>query len=104
MNILFIYPKMPFAFWSMSQLLKMAGKQANYPPVGLLTVAAMLPSEWNKRLVDLNLGPLGDADLAWADYAFIGAMNVQAGSARDGDRELPPGRRQGGGRGTALHP
>jgi hypothetical protein len=43
MNILFIYPKMPFAFWSMSQLLKMAGKQANYPPVGLLTVAAMLP-------------------------------------------------------------
>lgn len=83
MNILFIYPKMPFAFWSMSQLLKMAGKQANYPPVGLLTVAAMLPSEWNKRLVDLNLGPLGDADLAWADYAFIGAMNVQAGSARE---------------------
>ena len=61
MNILFIYPKMPFAFWSMSQLLKMAGKQANDPPVvGLLTVAAMLPSEWNKRLVDLNLGPLGE--------------------------------------------
>ncbi len=83
MNILFIYPKMPFAFWSMTELLKMAGKQANYPPVGLLTVAAMLPSEWNKRLVDLNLRPLTEDDLAFADYAFIGAMNVQAGSARE---------------------
>ncbi len=82
MNILLVYPEMPFAFWSMNHLLRMSGKKASYPPVGLLTVAAMLPQAWNKRLVDLNIAELTDADLAWADYAFIGAMNVQATSAR----------------------
>ncbi|MGH8593652.1 MAG: B12-binding domain-containing radical SAM protein [Gammaproteobacteria bacterium] len=82
MNILLVYPEMPFAFWSMNHLLRMSGKKASYPPVGLLTVAAMLPREWNKRLVDLNIAELTDADLTWADYAFIGAMNVQAMSAR----------------------
>lgn len=66
----------------MHQLLKMAGKRANYPPVGLLTVAAMLPSEWEKKLVDTNLSDLQDADVEWADFVFIGAMNVQAMSVR----------------------
>ncbi len=82
MNILLVYPEMPFAFWSMSKLLKISGKRASYPPVGLLTVAAMLPQAWNKRLVDLNLSPLTDEDIRWADFVFVGAMNVQATSAR----------------------
>ncbi|MGH8580821.1 MAG: B12-binding domain-containing radical SAM protein, partial [Gammaproteobacteria bacterium] len=73
MNILLVYPEMPFAFWSMSHLLRMSGKKASYPPVGLLTVAAMLPQGWNKRLVDLNVSELCDQDLRWADYAYIGA-------------------------------
>lgn len=83
MNILLVYPEMPATFWSMDHLMKMVGKRAGYPPLGLLTVAALLPEEWNKRLVDLNVRALKGQDLKWADYVFIGAMNVQAVSARD---------------------
>ena len=84
MKILLVYPKMPYAFWSMHHVLKVAGKTANYPPVGLLTIAAMLPVAWEKRLIDLNLHtPLTDRDIEWADYVFIGAMNVQATSVRE---------------------
>jgi radical SAM superfamily enzyme YgiQ (UPF0313 family) len=84
MNILLIYPKMPSTFWTMDHLVEMVGKKASYPPLGLLTVAAMLPKEWNKRLIDLNIGQeLTDEAIAWADYAFVGAMNVQVRSARE---------------------
>jgi radical SAM superfamily enzyme YgiQ (UPF0313 family) len=83
MNILLVYPEMPSTFWTMDHLMRMIGKRSSYPPVGLLTVAAMLPREWNTRLVDLNVQPLHDRDLAWADYVFLSAMNVQAASARD---------------------
>ena len=84
MKILLVYPKMPSTFWTMDHLVEMVGKKASYPPLGLLTVAAMLPREWEKRLVDLNIGnELDDAALAWADYVFIGAMNVQVRSARE---------------------
>jgi radical SAM superfamily enzyme YgiQ (UPF0313 family) len=83
MKILLIYPEMPVTFWTMNYLLKIAGKRASYPPLGLLTVAALLPEAWEKRLVDLNVAELTDADLAWADYVFVGAMNVQAASARE---------------------
>jgi radical SAM superfamily enzyme YgiQ (UPF0313 family) len=83
-NILLVYPKMPSTFWTMDHLVEMIGKKASYPPLGLLTVAAMLPREWNKRLIDLNIGQeLDDAALAWADYVFVGAMNVQVRSARE---------------------
>ncbi len=82
MKILLVYPEMPYAFWSMTNLLRISGKRASYPPVGLLTVAAMLPADWEKRLVDLNLNPVTDEDLAWADTVFVGAMNVQATAAR----------------------
>lgn len=82
-NILLVYPKIPFAFWSMDHVLKTAGRKTNFPPVGLLTVAAMLPNEWRKQLVDLNISPLLDEHLDWADYVFVGTMNVQAESARE---------------------
>ena len=81
MNILLLYPEFPDTFWSFKHALKFIRKKATYPPLGLLTVAAMLPTEWNKRLVDINVTKLTDEDLAWADYAFIGSMLVQRTSA-----------------------
>ncbi|GAN33319.1 MAG: B12-binding domain-containing radical SAM protein [Candidatus Brocadia sp. AMX2] len=82
MNILLIYPEFPDTFWSFKHALKFIRKKASFPPLGLLTVAAMLPPEWSKRLVDVNVTRLTDKDLAWADYAFISSMVVQRISAR----------------------
>ena len=55
MNILLVYPEFPDTFWSFKHALKFIRKRASMPPLGLLTVAAMLPAEWNKRLVDVNV-------------------------------------------------
>lgn len=82
MKILLIYPEFPDTFWSFKHALKFIRKKASTPPLGLLTVAAMLPSQWEKRLVDLNVRKLNDKDLAWADYAFVSAMVVQRESTR----------------------
>jgi radical SAM superfamily enzyme YgiQ (UPF0313 family) len=81
MKILLIYPEFPDTFWSFKHALKFIRKKAAFPPLGLLTVAAMLPPEWEKRLVDVNVTGLKDADLDWADYAFVSAMTVQRDSA-----------------------
>jgi len=81
MNILMIYPEFPDTFWSFKHALKFIRKKAASPPLGLLTVAAMLPNEWALRLVDLNLTTLADKDLAWADYALISGMVIQKESA-----------------------
>ena len=67
MKILLVYPEFPDTFWSFKHALKFIRKKAGAPPLGLLTVAAMLPSEWEKRLVDLNVSSLTDEDLLWAD-------------------------------------
>ncbi len=82
MKILMIYPEFPDTFWSFKHALKFIRKKAGSPPLGLLTVAAMLPPAWEKRLVDLNLTALTDKDLAWADYVFISAMTVQRDASR----------------------
>lgn len=82
MKILLVYPEFPDTFWSFKHALKFIRKKAGAPPLGLLTVAAMLPSEWKKRLVDLNVTHLTEQDLAWADYVFISAMVVQRESVR----------------------
>lgn len=82
MNILLIYPEFPDTFWSFKHALKFVRKKASFPPLGLLTVAAMLPSEWSKRLIDVNVTRLTDEDLAWADFAFVGSMVVQRTSAQ----------------------
>ena len=81
MNILMVYPEFPDTFWSFKHALQFVGKKASSPPLGLVTVAAMLPPAWNKRLVDLNIQPLRTQDLEWADYVFISAMIVQRESA-----------------------
>ena len=82
MNILLLYPEFPDTFWSYKHALSFVGKKAAFPPLGLLTIAGLLPDEWEKRLVDLNVGRLRDSDLAWADYAFISGMIIQQKSAR----------------------
>jgi radical SAM superfamily enzyme YgiQ (UPF0313 family) len=81
MNILLIYPKFPETFWSFTYALSFIGKKAAFPPLGLLTVAALLPEKWPKRLVDLNVDSLTEKDLLWAEMAFIGGMAVQRKSA-----------------------
>jgi len=78
-----VYPEFPDTFWSFKHALKFVHKKAGAPPLGLLTVAAMLPAEWEKRLVDLNVTKLSPADLTWADYVFVSAMVVQRDSARE---------------------
>ncbi len=83
LNILLIYPEFPDTFWSFKHALKFVRKKAVSPPLGLLTVAAMLPRDWKGRLVDLNVRDLTADDLAWADYAFVSAMTVQQKSATE---------------------
>jgi len=82
MNVLLVYPEFPDTFWSFKHALKFIRKRASLPPLGLLTVAAMLPAEWGKRLVDLNVRRLRASDLAWADCVFVSAMVVQREAAR----------------------
>src|SRR4030043_1259716 len=82
MKILLVYPAYPETFWSFKYVLKYISKKAMYPPLGLLTVAAMFPEEWEKKLVDMSVEPLTDEELKWADYVFLSAMHVQRESAR----------------------
>ena len=81
MKILLVYPRYPNTFWSFRHALKLISKKASFPPLGLLTVAAMLPDKWQKRLVDMNVTGLTNKDIEWADYVFISAMVVQRASA-----------------------
>jgi radical SAM superfamily enzyme YgiQ (UPF0313 family) len=83
MKVLLIYPKIPDTFWSFSHALRFIGKKAAFPPLGLLTVAALLPETWEKRLIDLNVVSLKAKDLEWADIAFVGGMSIQRKSAED---------------------
>ncbi|HDM09602.1 MAG: B12-binding domain-containing radical SAM protein [Deltaproteobacteria bacterium] len=83
MKVLLVYPKFPDTFWSFKHAVTFIGKKAAYPPLGLLTVAALLPHAWEKRLVDLNVMNLNDPDLQWADYVFISAMAVQRSSVNE---------------------
>jgi radical SAM superfamily enzyme YgiQ (UPF0313 family) len=82
-KVLLVYPYFPDTFWSFRNALKFILKKASSPPLGLLTVAAMLPAEWEKRLVDMNVCGLEDEDILWADLVLISAMAVQKESARD---------------------
>ena len=83
MNALLLYPEFPDTFWSFKHALKFVRKKASLPPLGLLTVAAMLPEEWGKRVVDVNVRKLRDEDLAWADVVMVSAMIAQRKSARE---------------------
>ena len=82
MKILLVYPEYPDTFWSFKHVLKFIAKKAAFPPLGLLTVAAMLPASWAKKLVDVNVEPLTDEQILWADMVFISAMIIQKNSAQ----------------------
>jgi radical SAM superfamily enzyme YgiQ (UPF0313 family) len=79
-RILLVYPEFPDTFWSFRHALKFISKKAVYPPLGALTVAAMLPDSWEKKLIDMNVESLDDSSLKWADFVFISAMSVQSES------------------------
>jgi len=83
MKILLVYPQYPTTFWSFKHILKLIGKKAAFPPLGLLTVAAMLPKKWEKKLVDLNVEILKDEDILNADLVFLSAMIVQKESTKE---------------------
>lgn len=83
LKILFVYPKYPDTFWSFKHALKFVSKKAAFPPLGLLTIAAMLPQEWEKKLVDMNVSALKNKDIKWADCVFISAMITQKESAKE---------------------
>jgi radical SAM superfamily enzyme YgiQ (UPF0313 family) len=84
LKILLLYPEVPQTFWSLNHALRFFNRKAWSPPLGLLTVAAMLPKQFERRLQDLNVKPVRDDEIAWADYVFISALDVQ----RDSSREL----------------
>lgn len=83
MKVLLVYPETPEAFWSFKHVLRLVSKRAALPPLGLLTIAAMLPRQWELRLVDSNVRRLADADLQWADYVLLSAMLVHRDSVQD---------------------
>lgn len=80
MNALLVYPEFPETFWSFKHALKFLGKRAAQPPLGLMTIAALLPRTWNKRLVDTNVERLRGRDLAWADVVLLSGMHIQSDS------------------------
>jgi radical SAM superfamily enzyme YgiQ (UPF0313 family) len=84
MRILLVYPRTPATFWSFQHVLPFVAKRAAFPPLGLLTVAAMLPAAWELRLVDQNVAALSDDDVRWADYVFLSGMIAH----REGAREI----------------
>ena len=86
MKTLLLNPSFPDTFWSFKHALKFIHKRSAFPPLGLLTVAAMLPDNWPKRLIDLNVTQLTNKDLAWADSVFVSAMAVQRESAHQAIR------------------
>jgi radical SAM superfamily enzyme YgiQ (UPF0313 family) len=77
MNALLIYPQFPETFWSFKHALKFLGKRAAQPPLGLITVAALLPRSWKMRLVDTNVEHLRERDLKWADVVLLSGMHIQ---------------------------
>jgi len=83
MKILLVYPHYPDTFWSFRHALKFTSRKALNTPLGVLTVAAMLPDDWEKKAIDMNVSRLRDSDIKWADYVFVSAMIAQQKSARE---------------------
>ncbi|MCB0729953.1 MAG: DUF4070 domain-containing protein [Ignavibacteriae bacterium] len=83
MKILMVYPETPDTFWGFKNAVKFISKKASEPPLGLITVAAMLPPDWEIKLIDMNVSPLKDNDIKWADYVFLSGMIVQYKSFKE---------------------
>jgi len=80
MKALLVYPECPDTFWGFRYALKFISKKAAQPPLGLITIAAMLPSDWDLKLIDMTFTPLSDSDIDWADIVLISAMSIQRSS------------------------
>jgi radical SAM superfamily enzyme YgiQ (UPF0313 family) len=78
LRVLLIYPELPLSFWSFKNAIRYYGKRSVHPPLGLITVAALLPRQWKLRLVDLNLQELTEDDWGWTDMVMISAMFAQS--------------------------
>jgi radical SAM superfamily enzyme YgiQ (UPF0313 family) len=83
MKVLLVYPETPSTFWSFKDALKFISKKSAEPPLGIITVAAMLPKAWKKKLIDMNVSHLRDEDILWADYVFLSGMNIQINSFKE---------------------
>ncbi len=75
-NALLVYPKNPVTFWSFDEALKMIDKASAFPPLGLLTIAGMMPDAYSLRMLDMNVMSLEDADLEWADIVITSSMII----------------------------
>ena len=82
MKILLIYPEYENTFWNVKNVLRVLGKKAPYTPLGLLTVAAMLPNHWEKKLIDMNCETLKEEHIKWADYVLISSIVGQKQSTK----------------------
>ena len=80
MKVLLVYPAFPDTYWSFKHALCFENKRSAFPPLGLLTVAAMLPRAWQRRLLDTNVQPLRKPDIDWADIIFVSGMLIQSAS------------------------
>jgi radical SAM superfamily enzyme YgiQ (UPF0313 family) len=80
---LLVWPKIPNSFWAFNGMLELLSEKVVMPPLGLITVAALCPSEWTLRLVDEAVEDLTDDDLRWADLVMVGGMEVQKAGMQD---------------------
>src|SRR5438128_3182851 len=83
MRVLLVYPEFPDTYWSFKHALSFIGKRSAFPPLGLLTVSALLPASWERRLVDMNVRRLKKSDIEWADMVFCTAMLIQKESLNE---------------------
>ena len=74
LKALLVAPKFPYSFWSFSESCALTGVKTELPPLGLITVAALLPAAWSLRVVDLNVTDLCESDLEWADVVLLSSM------------------------------
>ena len=77
MHTLFVYPEFPKTFWSYEKILELVNRKVLLPPLGLVTVAALLPQEWEMKLVDRNVREVTDEEWNWAELVIISGMIVQ---------------------------
>lgn len=82
MKILMVSPETPKTFWSFSHAVKFVSKKSSEIPLGLITMAAILPEKWEKHLIDMNVSRLRDKDILWADFVFLSGMNVHITSIK----------------------
>ena len=88
MKILMVYPDFENTFWGFKRILRLLGKKASFPPLRLLTIGAMLPSHWVKKLADMNTDKLEEKDIQWADSASLALLHYLSRAINNTERIL----------------